>query len=170
MILYRDATPDDAEALAAFARASFIDTFGHLYPPQDLADFLEASHTTALYETYARDPNLHLRVATRDGVIVGYSKTGAVDLHVDDAARCIELHRLYVDVSVKGAGVAKKLMDDLLAWTREQGAEALYLGVWESNARAIALYESRGFEKVGNYKFKVGDTMDDEFIMRLRLA
>ena len=50
------------------------------------------------------------------------------------------------------------------------GAKNLFLGVWESNERAIALYESRGFEKVGGYKFKVGDTLDDEFIMRLRLA
>ena len=53
---------------------------------------------------------------------------------------------------------------------RQRGAKNLFLGVWESNERAIALYEGTGFEKVGGYKFKVGDTLDDEFIMRLRLA
>ena len=62
----------------------------------------------------------------------------------------------------------------LLAWAieraRQRGARNLFLGVWQSNERAIALYESRGFEKVGTYTFKVGDTMDDEFIMRLRLT
>jgi ribosomal protein S18 acetylase RimI-like enzyme len=62
----------------------------------------------------------------------------------------------------------------LLAWaierSRQRGAKNLFIGVWESNERAIALYENRGFEKVGGYKFKVGDTLDDEFIMRLRLA
>lgn len=169
MITYRDATPDDAGALAAFARASFIDTFGHLYPPQDLTDFLEASHTPALYAGYARDPSLHLRVATQNGEIVGYSKTGAVELHVDDAARCRELHRLYVDVSVKGAGVAKALMDELLAWSRGEGAAALYLGVWENNHRAQAFYKRYGFAHIGEHDFMVGHTRDRDFIWRLAL-
>ena len=169
MIHYRDATADDAEALAAFACASFIDTFGHLYPPQDLADFLAASHTLALYEAYARDPRLHLRLATREGAIVGYSKTGDVELHVDDAARCRELHRLYVDASVKGEGVAKTLMDELLAWCRAQDAAALYLGVWENNHRAQAFYKRYGFEHIGEHDFMVGQTRDRDFIWRLGL-
>ena len=169
MIVYRDATANDAEALAAFARASFIDTFGHLYPQQDLADFLAASHTQALYEGYARDPRLHLRVAKRDGAIVGYSKTGDVELHVDDAARCRELHRLYVDASVKGAGVAKALMDELLGWSRAEAAEALYLGVWENNHRAQAFYKRYGFEHIGEHDFMVGQTRDRDFIWRLQL-
>jgi ribosomal protein S18 acetylase RimI-like enzyme len=169
VILYRDATTDDAEALAAFARASFIDTFGHLYPPQDLADFLAASHTPALYVGYARDPSLHLRVATQGGAIVGYSKTGDVELEVEDATQSRELHRLYVDASVKGAGVAKTLMDELLAWTRAQGAAALYLGVWENNHRAQAFYKRYGFEHIGEHDFMVGQTRDRDFIWRLAL-
>jgi hypothetical protein len=28
------------------------------------------------------------------------------------------------------------------------------------------LYEAYGFERVGGYKFAVGQTMDDEFILR----
>lgn len=169
MIAYRDAKVDDAEALAAFACGSFIDTFGHLYPQQDLEAFLAASHASALYEGYARDARLHLRLATRDGAIVGYSKTGSVELHVDDAGRCRELHRLYVDASVKGAGVARTLMDDLLAWSRGEGAEALYLGVWENNHRAQAFYKRYGFEHIGEHDFMVGQTRDRDFIWRLQL-
>jgi len=52
---------------------------------------------------------------------------------------------------------------------RKRGARNLFLGVWQGNERAIKLYDTRGFQKVGTYKFRVGDTLDDEFIMRLRL-
>ena len=41
MITYRDAVPADGPALAAMARASFTETFGTLYRPQDLAAFLD---------------------------------------------------------------------------------------------------------------------------------
>ncbi|GAN00016.1 acetyltransferase, GNAT family [alpha proteobacterium U9-1i] len=169
MIRYRDATADDAEALAAFAAASFIDTFGHLYPPEDLTAFLAASHTSALYAGFAKSDDVHLRVATRSGAIVGYSKTGAVELHVDDAVQCRELHRLYVDTSVKGAGVARALMDDVFAWSREQRAPALYLGVWENNHRAQTFYKRLGFVHVGEHDFMVGQTRDRDFIWRLAL-
>jgi hypothetical protein len=37
---YRDATVDDAPALAELFRESFCETFGHLYRPEDLSAFL----------------------------------------------------------------------------------------------------------------------------------
>ena len=40
MIHFRDAEPDDAPALARLGARSFLETFGHLYDPADLALFL----------------------------------------------------------------------------------------------------------------------------------
>ena len=36
----RRATPADAAALSAIAERCFVETFGHLYPPEDLQAFL----------------------------------------------------------------------------------------------------------------------------------
>mgnify|MGYP000455701968 FL=1 len=107
-------------------------------------------------------------LALRDGAIVGYSKLGAVDMDVD-ATDALELHRLYVDASVKGAGVAKALMDDGLAWARGKGARVMYLSVWENNERAQAFYKRYGFEHVKEHKFMVGRVADRDFIWRLAL-
>ena len=35
---FRNAAPSDAEALAKLGRRSFVETFGHLYSPEDLAE------------------------------------------------------------------------------------------------------------------------------------
>lgn len=167
-IAYRDASAADASALAAFAEATFTETFGHLYPPEDLAAYVEAKYRAPVIGAEIADPATRYVLALRDGAIVGYSKLGAVDRDVD-ATDALELHRLYVDASVKGAGVAKALMDDGLAWARGKGARVMYLSVWENNERAQAFYKRYGFEHVKEHKFMVGRVADRDFIWRLAL-
>ena len=41
MITYRAPRAEEAAALADLGRNSFVETFGHLYRPEDLAMFLE---------------------------------------------------------------------------------------------------------------------------------
>jgi diamine N-acetyltransferase len=167
-ITYRDATAADAEALAAFAERTFTETFGHMYPSEDLASYVEAKYRTHVVAAEIADPETRYVLALRDGAIIGYSKLGAIDMDVD-AADALELHRLYVDASVKGAGVAKALMDDGLVWARGKGARVMYLSVWENNARAQAFYKRYGFEHVKEHKFMVGRVADRDFIWRLAL-
>ncbi|MEQ1811425.1 MAG: GNAT family N-acetyltransferase [Terricaulis sp.] len=167
-ISYRDASAADAEALAAFAEATFTDTFGHLYPPEDLAAFVEAKYRAPVIGEEIADPATRYVLALRDGAIVGYCKMGDVDMDVD-ATAALELHRLYVDTSTKGTGVARTLMDDALAWARSKGAKVMFLSVWENNARAQAFYKRYGFEHVKEHKFMVGRVADRDFIWRLEL-
>lgn len=83
-IVYRDATPDDAEVIAAFAAANFTHTFGHLYPPEDLAAFLAAKYGAAIQAREIADPLFRYRLALQDGALVGYCMMGALDIDVDD--------------------------------------------------------------------------------------
>ena len=47
----RRATLDDAQALSTLAARTFTETFGHLYPPQDLADFLADAYAVEKQRT-----------------------------------------------------------------------------------------------------------------------
>ena len=165
---YRDANAADADALGAFAEATFTDTFGHLYPPEDLAAYVEAKYRPHVIAAELADPETRYRLALRDGRIAGYCKMGVLDMEVD-ASDALELHRLYVDADTKGAGVAQALMDDALAWARGEGAKVMYLSVWENNARAQAFYKRYGFEHVGEHTFMVGRVADRDFIWKLTL-
>lgn len=168
-ITYRDADDADAAALADFTRATWLATFGHLpYPPDDLANYLTEKYGEAIQRAEIADPNVRYRLALRDGAIVGYCMMGVLEMPVEDA-RGLELHRLYVDESVKGAGVADALMDDCVAWARGKGATALYLSVWEENHRAQRFYRRCGFEDYSEWQFMVGKTGDRDLIWRLRL-
>jgi ribosomal protein S18 acetylase RimI-like enzyme len=168
-IAYRDAAGGDAGALAAFARESWVATFGHLpYPPDDLRSYLTEKFGEAIQRAEIADPDLRYRLALRDGAIVGYCMMGGLAMPVDDAEG-LELHRLYVVESMKGAGVADELMRDCISWSRGRGARALYLSVWEENHRAQRFYRRFGFEHYSEWKFMVGETADRDLIWRLAL-
>jgi ribosomal protein S18 acetylase RimI-like enzyme len=169
VIVYRPATPDDAQALAAFAARSFVDTFGHLYPREDLESYLAKSYALDVIAEELADPAVRYALALRDGAIIGYSMWGPVDLKAEHSANAWELYRLYVDPQAKGAGVAHKLMDDVIAAVRAIGGDELWLSVWENNERAQAFYRRYGFEHIGEHKFMVGNTADRDLIWRARV-
>ncbi len=168
---FRDARESDAADLAEIGRDTFAETFGHLYSPGDLKTYLDETYSIEKMQADLRDPQVEVRMAFSGRRIVAYCKIGPVKLPTDvgpDPA--LELHRVYVSQARQGVGVGRILLTWAIERARRRGAKNLFLGVWQGNERAISLYESRGFEKVGTYKFKVGDTLDDEFIMRLHLG
>lgn len=63
-----------------------------------------------------------------------------------------EVHNIAVDLPYRGRGYAKKLMDKMHEKAKTLGAEECLLEVRESNAPAIALYQSYGYEKYGERK------------------
>lgn len=166
-VRYRDANPEHALMLADFWRARFVETFGHLYQPADLAHFIAAQYAPATQMGELVDYRFAHRLAFDNAGLVGAAKIGAVTLPIEiPEARAMELHRLYLVDRVKGRGVADAMMDWALEQARTDGAEAMYLGVYFENPRAIAFYQRHGFEKVGEYYFHVGAARDREYVMR----
>ena len=166
---YRDAVSDDGPALAAMARASFTETFGHLYAAHDLATFLAQTFGPAALPAQIGDPAYRIHLAIEDEAIVGFAKIGPVVFPGDWPPGAIELHQLYVLSHRQGGGVGPALMDWALDAAHRQGGSDMVLSVWTGNERARAFYERRGFVEVGRYVFRVGDHEDDDRLMRLTL-
>ena len=167
----RPATPDDAPALAALGRATFIETFvngfGIPYPPEDLEPFLDQTFSEATTRARLIDPDHRYWVAERDGEILGFANTGRCGLpHPDARASHAELHRLYVSKGAQGLGVGTALLKVALDWMEANTDGPLWIGVWSGNEKAQKLYAAYGFEKAGEYQYPVGAWRDDEFILR----
>ncbi len=166
----RTAIDTDAPALAAFGAKTFLETFGHLYPPEDKEFFMAARYSLERTLQDIRDPVRAMTVVYQGDDLVAFLDCGPLTLPVEaPEPDALELYRLYLDETQKGTGLAHRLMDLAIQWAREKQAPALYLGVWSQNERAKRLYTKYGFEIVGAYHFKVGNTLDDERIMRLSL-
>jgi len=165
---YRDAGASDAAMLAALGRATFVETFGHLYTTENLAAFLE-NHSEERWRAELADPRFRVRLAEEDGRAAGYAKLGPPSLPFETKRNATELRQFYVLEPWHGRGVAGELMRWVLGEARTLGAEELYLSVFVDNHRARRFYARYGFEQVGTYDFMVGTHADLDLVMRLAL-
>jgi GNAT superfamily N-acetyltransferase len=163
----RRAGPDDAEALAAIGRVTFAETFAQLYPPEDLAAFLETAHSVARARADLADPAKAAWLVEAGGDPVGYALAGPCKLpHPEVTASCGELDRIYLLAGRQGGGLGSRLLAETLAWLEKDGPRRIWIGVWSENLGAQRLYARHGFDVVGTYEFAVGRVRDHEFIMR----
>lgn len=167
-MIYRDATPADLPAIDTLFRASFVATFGHLYQPRDLADFLAGFTPEAWAEEFA-EPDLRFQLAEDEQGLAGFAKTSNLTLPAETGARTYELRQLYLDERAKGSGAAQALLDWALDQGRARGAEEMWLSVYVDNHRARRFYERNGFEDRGPYAFMVGAHADEDRLMRRML-
>ena len=168
MIAWRDASAADAALLADLGRRSFVETFGPLYAPEDLAAFL-ATHSEEGWRAELADPAFSVRLAEADGEPVAFAKIGPPSLPFEPRGPSIELRQFYVLKPWQGSGIARALMGWVLDRAKASGAHALYLSVFVDNHRARRFYERYGFTFVGTYKFMVGGHADEDHVMRLKL-
>jgi GNAT superfamily N-acetyltransferase len=163
----RLAEPADLDAVVELGRVTFTETFGHLYPDEDLSDFLDEAHDPELYAWAIADERHGLWLGETDGRPVAYALAGPCTLpHPDATPAEGELKRLYVRQGAQNTGLGGALLRTALDWLQRNGPGRLWVGVWSENHGARRLYERHGFEKVGEYEFPVGRVRDHEFILR----
>lgn len=168
MIEYRNGGPDDAALMSRLGKQTFVETFGHLYTPENLAAFLE-NHSEANWSDELGDPAFSIRIAEDSGAPAGFAKVGPPSLPFEVTGPTAELRQLYVLKPWHGQGVAHTLMDWVITEAKRRGAEQLFLSVFVDNHRARRFYERYGFEAVGTYDFMVGTHADLDIIMRKQL-
>ena len=167
----RRARPEDAEALAALGRATFLETFVEgfaiPYPPEDLELFMAHSYSAGGNAPRLSDPAQAVWFGEAQGRPVAYAAAGPAKLpHPEVAPGDGELQALYVAREAQGSGLGRRLMDTALEWLERDGPRTLWLGVWSGNDKAQRVYARYGFEKAGEYNFPVGEWRDREFILR----
>jgi ribosomal-protein-alanine N-acetyltransferase len=105
------------------------------------------------------------RVAVQDQQIVGYAvmSMGAGEAHILN---------LCVREEVRRSGVGRELIHYLLTQAEEAGMSEAFLEVRPSNAIALLLYESLGFEQVGTRRgyYQAIGGREDAAVLRLRLG
>jgi GNAT superfamily N-acetyltransferase len=162
----RRATAADADALAEVGEATFVETFGHMYSAQDLADFLAGEQTADRYRAWANDDRYALWIAESEGRAIGFTLAGPCTLpHAEVTPACRELKRIYLRREAQGTGTGTRMLNAALDWLTAPGRD-LWIGVWSGNHGAQKLYGRHGFEQVGTYYFEVGAQRDYEFILR----
>ena len=155
-------------------------TFPLACPPGTLRDdidhFVATVLSEAAFHAYLDDDDRIVRVASDGTALVGYTMvilSASTDPDVSNALTApdaVEVSKMYSDPAVHGAGVAAALMESAADEARRLGRSALWLGVNQQNARALAFYRRSGFRQVGEKRFALGAVLHEDFVMQRDLT
>jgi ribosomal protein S18 acetylase RimI-like enzyme len=93
---------------------------------------------------YLADPGHLMVLAITDGEVVGQARA-MIHRHPDEATE-LYIDNLGVTPARRREGIANRLLDELVAWGRENGCEEAWVGTEVDNEGARALYRARGSE------------------------
>jgi ribosomal protein S18 acetylase RimI-like enzyme len=167
----RQANAQDAEVLSLLGATTFYDTFHAFHNEEDMKKYIADAYNIEKISTNLTDPGILYYLALRSGLPVGYIKLiKNVQPPELPEGRVAELEKIYVLKEYLGTGIGKKLMQQAIVAMVQENFDWLFLGVWQQNQRALAFYAGFGWEICGIRQFKLGNTICDDYVMKLKLG
>ncbi|WP_436498650.1 N-acetyltransferase family protein [Actinokineospora sp. HUAS TT18] len=158
MVELRDATPEDAGAIAGVVVRSWRVAYRGLMPDAVLAN-LSIPERERFYSGVLTDPPPQTRVAVAlvDGAVVGFAATGPPLVPVDRADPTLgDLYALYLDPEVWRRGIGTQLHAAALDRLRAAGFTHAGLWILDTNERALGFYLHHGWTDTGRTQLDQG--------------
>ncbi|RTQ53262.1 GNAT family N-acetyltransferase [Hymenobacter gummosus] len=159
-----------AAQLAEFGRQTFSDTYAAQNRPEDMAEYLAEHFGPEQQLAELQDANTVFFLALMQQQLVGYAKlyvgSGLGAEAGADVRTRAELQRLYVQEDWQGTGLGAALLRRCLDEARQRGCRTLVLSVWEKNEKAQEFYRRKGFKQIGETEYRVGQDVQNDFILR----
>jgi diamine N-acetyltransferase len=156
----------DAAALAEFPARAFSDTFAADNRPEDIRAHLESSYGLRQQSKELSDADVQPCLHSKAMHCAPTRSCGEPPLL---PARPLASPRL-----TRSSCTAFTSTSPPMAAARQSaqsfGAQHLWLGAWERNARAIAFYRKMGFADVGQVDFYVGPDRQTDRVMVASMA
>ena len=164
----RRAMEADLPALAALEHQTFADAFREHYPLADFEAFLRDHKSPAAVEKAFRQEGTEYYVTTDDHQLTGFIQLN-FNKQPDNGTLlpepACEIEKIYVSQAGQNRGLGQQLLRFAEKTARERNVRTLWLGVWEHNLRARALYEREGFSAFGEHDFVVGSRRDRDLLL-----
>lgn len=149
-IVTRAATASDAAAIATVGARSFTWAFGHLFTPEVLERYLDATYAESKIRSSLAKPENLFFVADADRTVGGFLKLKRGCPHPTLEGRQWQLQKLYVDPGRIRSGLGFALMAAGEHAMRAEGVETVWLLVYAGNERAQAFYRRYDYREAGS--------------------
>jgi ribosomal protein S18 acetylase RimI-like enzyme len=154
------------ERLQRIAQETFYRTFIHETTEQNMQAYLAEVFSIEQLQQQLLNTDIQLFLAVADED-VGYLKlntgTSQTELREEEG---IEIERLYVKQPFHGKGVADALMQQAIKTGVALKKSYIWLGVAETNVKAVKFYSKYGFEVFGQHAFLLGGEKQTDLMMK----
>ncbi len=158
MTKIRRATREDAGTIAALGRATFQESFGHLFRVErELREYLDVTFSPVKIASSLEKENNAFWLAHAEGRAVGYAKLKQYSpTDFLPGQETAQLQKIYVSRAFHGHALGHALLAACIDEAARLGRSGLWLFVLESNARAVGFYQADGFASIGAHDFSIG--------------
>jgi ribosomal protein S18 acetylase RimI-like enzyme len=161
---------DEAARLAELEASTFVETFGALNDPAEVARHVARAFDPDHIAGQLRDERIELWWVLDDDHPVAFLKLNHGDAQTEPNLQDgLEVEQVYVRSTHHGRGLGRLLLEHAMERARADGLGFVWLGVWEENTNAIAVYERLGFQEFGDHTFLFGSDPQRDILMRLPL-
>lgn len=161
---------DDLEALRNLSIQTFKETFEEVNTEEDMQKYLDENLSIEKLKSELENPNSEFYFAENNGEILGYLKLNFKDAQTEKLEENhFEIERIYVLKAFLGQKIGQILFDKAIEIGREKNLEYVWLGVWEENHRAIRFYGKNGFEIFGKHDFVLGEDVQTDLLMKMKI-
>ncbi|MET6989602.1 GNAT family N-acetyltransferase [Sediminicola arcticus] len=161
---------DQLAFLVSLSRNTFVDAFEKDNNPEDFENYLDFAFNPDRIadEVLDADSDFYFVYLNKD--VVGYFKLNQLQVQTDiKDDYSLELERIYVLKEFQGKQIGRWMLEEVKALAREKEKTFVWLGVWEHNIKAIAFYETYGFQKFGTHPYYIGTDKQTDWLMRINI-
>ena len=170
VISVREATISDLDVINKMAIETFYETYSWYNTPENMEEYTRANFSKEQILKDLKTTGSFFFVAVIKSQIIGYAKLGSTKAPAQlSAKKYIEIERIYVAQKYQNLKAGYALVKKCIETAREKKLEAIWLGVWKKNTKAIAFYERAGFKIFGEHVFRLGKDPQDDFLMKLEV-
>ena len=154
---FRRAVKSDASSLAALSIEVWLGTYLRQGVSAVFADYVLAEYTAERMENLIGDEKEHIIVSENTDGIDGYIRATSGNVAPVEGCSTTEISTFYVQPRHHGRGLGTGLLTQLLNHCSEKGVASVWLTTNSENTPAIDFYLARGFLRVGQTGFQIGD-------------
>ncbi|MBW3696123.1 N-acetyltransferase [Vibrio sp. T187] len=146
--MIREAKKDDCMKLAALSIKVWLDTYATDGIKDEYAQYVLSTFTQAYFAELLNTPQFRLLVSEENQALQGYVLLN-LESYYESPLSGFEIEKLYVDQTLKGRGLGRKLLDEV----ESRFGKRYWLYTWVEN-ESNGFYEHLGFKKVGLLSFE----------------
>ncbi len=162
-LLIRQGRTSDLLQLQQLAKESFTDAYARFNTEINMQTYLSEnfSEEKLLSEINAGE----ILVGLKNDKVVAYAKLVIPDSSKIPGSKPLEIARLYTDTQLIGQRIGVSMISAIADEARARGCNSICLDVWQKNYRAINFYQREGFRICGVTQFRLGDDVQNDFVM-----
>lgn len=164
-IQFRKAGKTDVLPLATLSAETFHAAYHLQNTTEDMELYIQEHFLPKHISDELNSESITIFIALHNEKMIGYVKLDLVNSSYMQEGKGCEISRYYVTKEFQQLKVGSKLMNISENFAFEHHCNYLWLGVWQKNEQAIAIYKHRGFEIAGTTTFILGEDVQYDFVM-----